>query len=156
DMAFVDELSGYAEVHCHFDDEHDGEVLDLGPIINDAPKHAHLYCCGPGPMLRAFDVATADWPHAQVHVEYFTPTPEPAKTGDFIVELQRSCQEFFIPEGKSILQVLLDEGVDVDYSCELGICGACEQRVISGVPDHRDAILSEEEQAENKRVMICC
>ena len=156
DMAFVDELSCYAEVHCHFDDEHDGKVLDLGPIITDAPRTAHFYCCGPGPMLRAFEVATTDWPQLQIHVEYFTPKQEPAKTGGFIVELQRSGQEFFIPEGKSILQVLLDEGVDVDYSCELGICGACEQRVISGIPDHRDAILSEEEQAENKRVMICC
>ena len=39
---------------------------------------------------------------------------------------------------------------------ELGICGACEQRVISGIPEHRDSILSEEEQAENTRVMICC
>ena len=54
------------------------------------------------------------------------------------------------------MEVLLDEGVDVDYSCELGICGACEQRIISGVAEHHDSILSEEEQAENKRVMICC
>jgi tetrachlorobenzoquinone reductase len=52
--------------------------------------------------------------------------------------------------------VLLDAGIDVDYSCELGICGACEQRVISGEPEHRDAILTEEEQASNTKVMICC
>jgi ferredoxin len=80
----------------------------------------------------------------------------PAKRGGFTVELARSGREFFIPEGQTILEVLLDEGVDVDYSCELGICGACEQRVISGIPEHRDSILTEEEQAENKRVMICC
>ena len=76
--------------------------------------------------------------------------------GGFTVELARSGREYFIPEGSSILQVLLDEGIDVDFSCELGICGACEQRVISGIPEHHDSILSEEEQAENKRVMICC
>ena len=64
-----------------------------------------------------------------------------------MVELARSGQEFVIPEGKTILQVLLDAGIDVDYSCELGICGACEQRVISGEPEHRDSILTEEEQA---------
>jgi hypothetical protein len=29
-------------------------------------------------------------------------------------------------------------------------------RVISGIPDHRDAVLSEEEQAANDKVMICC
>ncbi len=78
------------------------------------------------------------------------------KKGGFVVELAKSGQEFVIPEGQSILQVLLDAGVDVDYSCELGICGACEQRVISGEPVHRDSILSEEEQASNTKVMICC
>src|SRR5437588_2771189 len=119
-------------------------------------RRIRTYCCGPTPMLKAFEAATASWPRAQIHVEYFTPKEEPAKTGGFVVELARSGQEFVIPEGKSILQVLLDAGVDVDYSCELGICGACEQRVISGIPEHRDSILSEEEQAENKRVMICC
>ena len=59
-------------------------------------------------------------------------------------------------KGQTILQVLLDAGVDVDYSCELGICGACEQRVISGIPEHRDAILTEQEHPSNARVMICC
>ncbi len=82
--------------------------------------------------------------------------PPTDKKGGFIVELARSGQEFVIPEGQSILQVLLDAGIDIDYSCELGICGACEQRVISGEPEHRDAILTEEEQASNTKVMICC
>jgi tetrachlorobenzoquinone reductase len=92
-----------------------------------------------------------------VHVEYFTAKElPPAKKGGFTVELARTGVEYFIPEGETILNVLLDAGIDIDYSCELGICGACEQRVISGVPEHRDSILSEEEQAENKRVMICC
>ena len=62
------------------------------------------------------------------------PQGSAGKKGGFTVELARSGQEFFIPEGQTILDVLLDEGVDVDYSCELGICGACEQRVISGMP----------------------
>jgi hypothetical protein len=28
--------------------------------------------------------------------------------------------------------------------------------VLAGIPDHHDSILTEEEQAGNKRVMICC
>jgi len=156
DMAFLDALEGMAPSQFHFDDENAGKFLDLAAIVAKAPKEAHLYCCGPTPMLEAFETATKKWPREQIHVEYFTPKAEPAKQGGFMVELARSAQEFFIPEGKTILEVLLDEGVDVDYSCELGICGACEQRVISGTPEHRDAILTEEEQAENKRVMICC
>ena len=156
DMAFLQALEAIGRTHFHFDDEHGGNVLDVKSVLAEAPREAHLYCCGPTPMLKAFEAATADWPRAQIHVEYFTPKQEADKKGGFVVELARSAQEFVIPEGKSILQVLLDAGVDVDYSCELGICGACEQRVISGVPEHHDAILTEEEQASNTKVMICC
>jgi ferredoxin-NADP reductase len=156
DMAFLRALEAMASSTFHFDDEAGGKFLDVIGIVAAAPKDAHLYCCGPTPMLNAFEAATANWPRDQIHIEYFTPKQEPAKTGGFVVELARSGREFVIPEGKSILQVLLDAGVDVDYSCELGICGACEQRVISGTPEHRDAILTEEEQAANTKVMICC
>jgi ferredoxin-NADP reductase len=156
DMAFLSALEAMAGAQFHFDDESGGKFLDVGALVAAAPKTAHLYCCGPTPMLKAFETATANWPREQVHIEYFTPKQEAAKTGGFVVELARSGKEFVIPEGKSILQVLLDAGVDVDYSCELGICGACEQRVISGTPEHRDAILTEEEQASNTKVMICC
>src|SRR5262245_32062937 len=156
DTAFLQALEAMSASQFHFDDESGGKFLDVASILAGAPRDAHLYCCGPTPMLQAFEAATADWPRQQIHVEYFTPRQELAPTGGFVVELARSGQEFVIPEGKTILQVLLDNGIDVDYSCELGICGACEQRVISGIPEHRDAILSEEEQASNTKVMICC
>jgi tetrachlorobenzoquinone reductase len=156
EMAFLEALEGLPQARLHFDDEQGGQVLDVAAIVRAAPRAAQLYCCGPAAMLAAFEVATADLPRAQVHVEYFTPKAQPSRTGGFIVELKRSGREFFIPEGHTILSVLLDEGIDVDYSCELGICGACEQRVLAGEPEHRDSILTEEEQAENQRVMICC
>jgi ferredoxin len=44
----------------------------------------------------------------------------------------------------------------VSSSCEEGICGACEVGVVSGVPDHRDAILSQQERDENKTIFVCC
>jgi ferredoxin-NADP reductase len=158
DMAFLATLEQFDEKfrHLHFDDEAGGKVLDIAAAIAAAPEHAHLYCCGPNPMLKAFEAAAASRPRANVHVEYFTPKAEASTTGGFWVELARSGEEFFIPEGKKILEVLYEAGIDVDYSCELGICGACETRVISGIPDHRDSVLSEEEQAANTKVMICC
>jgi tetrachlorobenzoquinone reductase len=158
DMAFLDALQKFGEesVHLHFDDEAGGQVLDLAAAVAAAPENAHLYCCGPNPMLKAFEAAAAGRPSGQVHVEYFTPKAEASTAGGFWVELARSGEEYFIPEGKKILEVLYEAGVDVDYSCELGICGACETRVISGIPDHRDSVLSEEEQASNTKVMICC
>jgi tetrachlorobenzoquinone reductase len=162
DMAFLETLQQLApeSVHLHFDDEAGG-VLDIGAAIAATPATAHIYCCGPNPMLKAFEAATVGRPRGNIHVEYFTPKEEAAadqgsKLGGFWVELARSGEEYFIPEGKKVLEVLFDSGVDVDYSCELGICGACETKVISGTPIHHDSVLSEEEQATNEKVMICC
>ena len=160
DMAFLEALEklGPEFVELHFDDEAGGKFLDLAAAIVAAPQNAHFYCCGPNPMLKAFEAAAASRPRGNVHVEYFTPKDDAAGAhmGGFWVELARSGEEYFIPEGKKVLEVLFDSGVDVDYSCELGICGACETRVISGIPEHHDSVLSEEEQATNEKVMICC
>jgi ferredoxin-NADP reductase len=160
DMAFLDELKQLDAkfVHLHFDDEANGNVLDIAAAVAEAPANAHFYCCGPNPMLKAFEAAAAGRPRDHIHVEYFTPKEDTTegKLGGFWVELARSGEEYFIPEGKKVLEVLFDSGVDVDYSCELGICGACETRVISGIPEHHDSVLSEEEQATNEKVMICC
>ena len=160
DMAFLSTLEklGPEHVHLHFDDEAAGKFLDLAAAIAGAPANAHFYCCGPNPMLAAFEAATASRPRHNVHIEYFTPKAEAAagSLGGFWVELARSGEEYFIPEGRKILEVLYEAGIDVDYSCELGICGECVTRVISGIPEHHDSVLSEEEQASNEKVMICC
>jgi tetrachlorobenzoquinone reductase len=158
DMAFAATIETFApeRVHLHLDDEAGGKFLDLAAAIAKAPANAHFYCCGPNPMLAAFEAAAAGRPRPNVHVEYFTPKAEAATSGGFWVELARSGEEYYIPEGKKILEVLYEAGIDVDYSCELGICGECVTRVISGIPEHRDSVLSEEEQAANDKVMICC
>jgi ferredoxin-NADP reductase len=155
EAAFLGGLTQCPQVHLNFDDE-SGKVIDLAAVIAQAPPAAHLYCCGPTPMLAAFEQATANWPDDQKHVEYFTAKEAPALAGGFVVELRRSGKEFVIPAGKSILEVLREAGMDLSYSCEQGICGACETRVISGVPEHRDSVLTPAEQAANTTVMICC
>jgi ferredoxin len=53
-------------------------------------------------------------------------------------------------------ETLREAGLTLDSSCQEGICGVCETRVIAGIPDHRDAVLSEHEHATNKSIMICC
>ena len=155
EAAFLAGLGQCPQVHLNFDEE-SGRVLDLAAVVGQAPPAAHLYCCGPAPMLAAFEQATANWPGEQKHVEYFTPKEAPPLAGGFVVELRRSGREFVIPPGKSILEVLRDAGMDLSYSCEQGICGACETRVISGVPEHRDSVLTPAEQAANTTMMICC
>ena len=156
EAAFLGALQDRAQVNLHFDAESNGTFLDLNAIVANAPAGAHFYCCGPTPMLKAYEEATANVPEGHMHVEYFTAAEEAATEGGYTVVLQKSGQEFAVPEGKTILQVLRDSGLDVSYSCEEGVCGACETSVISGSPDHRDNILTDREREESKTMMICC
>jgi vanillate O-demethylase ferredoxin subunit len=71
------------------------------------------------------------------------------------VVLQRSGLTFIVPPDKSILQVLIEEGIDPMYDCQRGECGICQVAVLEGAPDHRDHILSDDERAGNKVMQIC-
>jgi tetrachlorobenzoquinone reductase len=156
ELAFLPELARSCAPELHIDAEHEGRVLDIAAKVAAAPRDAHLYCCGPAPMLAAFEAATSNWPREQVHIEYFTAREPAALSGGFVVALGRSGREFRIPPGRSILHVLREGGVEVASSCEEGVCAACETAVLEGVPDHRDSILSASEQAGNRTMMICC
>jgi vanillate O-demethylase ferredoxin subunit len=159
--AFVDELSALrpgvqANLHLNFDQEPSGRMFELAAIVKNAPDDAHLYCCGPVPMLEAFEMATRDRPAGQVHVEYFKAKEKPAAEGGFEVRLARSNRTIKVEAGKTILNALLDAGIAVNYACTEGVCGTCETRVIEGIPDHRDLFLGKSEQAANNTMMICC
>lgn len=159
--AFLDELNAlrsnvHLNLHVNFDQEPTGRMLDLGGILSNVRPDAHLYCCGPIPMLEAFEAATAGRPSSNVHVEYFKAKEKPAAAGGFEVKLSRSNRTIAVEPGKTILDALLDAGISANYACAEGVCGTCETKVIEGVPEHRDLFLSKEEQAENKTIMICC
>ena len=131
-------------------------MLDIAATVGAAPANAHLYCCGPLPMLSAFESATAHLPRERVHVEYFAAKESPAAAGGFKVVLAKSGREVDVPSGKTILEALLDAGLDVPHSCMEGVCGTCEAAVLEGLPDHRDLVLNDAEHAANKTMMICC
>ncbi|MBO9604125.1 MAG: 2Fe-2S iron-sulfur cluster binding domain-containing protein [Novosphingobium sp.] len=76
--------------------------------------------------------------------------------GSFIVELRRSRITLTVPPDRTILQVVREAGIEAPSSCESGTCGTCETRVLEGVPDHFDAVLSPKDKREGKSMMICC
>lgn len=149
-------LAAQWDVRLHFDRECGGRVLDIESVVRGARADAHVYCCGPVPMLEAFERATAGRPSDHIHLERFSAPALAPREGDLVVELSRTGRTVAVPAGKSILEVLLDEGVEVPYSCMDGVCGSCETRVLQGTPDHRDSILSAREREAGDRMMICC
>nr|WP_281376054.1 PDR/VanB family oxidoreductase [Halomonas cerina] len=143
-------------LNLNFDQETGGALLDLPAIIESAPTGTHFYCCGPLPMLDAFETAARHQPPERVHVEYFAAREGADTSGGFTVELAQSGTQLFIPQGKTILDALLEEGYQPLYSCQEGICGTCEVKVLEGEPDHRDLVLSAQQKKNNNCMMICC
>ncbi|SAK54387.1 ferredoxin [Caballeronia fortuita] len=156
EAAFLDTFSALPQAHLHFDCENDGRVLDISSVVGNAPDGSHFYCCGPQGMLAGYEAATASIDEERVHIEYFAPRAVAACDGGYVVQLHRTGQQFEVPPGKTILQVLREGGVAAPYSCEEGICGACQVDVIEGTPDHRDSVLTERERASGETMMICC
>ena len=117
----------------------------------------HIYVCGPGPMLEATRRISsgADWPDEAVHFEYFQNTIEVDSSSSFEVSLARSALTLEVPSGKTILEVLRDNGIALISSCEQGACGTCEVAVIEGEPEHQDVYLNDSEKLAGQRIMTC-
>lgn len=148
--------SACGQLVLNFDREQGGTQWRIEELVAQQDRSAHLYCCGPAPMLAAFEAATCDWPAAQVHMERFSASAPADRAGAFKVKLTRSGRMIEVTEGQSILDAVLAAGVDAPYSCMEGVCGTCETRVLAGMPEHRCAVLSAAERAEGRSMMICC
>lgn len=119
-----------------------------------------VYSCGPAPMLELVRKAAAElgWPQDRVHFEYFAaPADAVAKDPDssFDVVLAKRGMTVHVPAGVSIVAALRQNGVEIETSCEQGICSTCLTGVLGGIPDHRDYCLDASEKAAGKQMLLC-
>jgi tetrachlorobenzoquinone reductase len=142
----------------HFSEEV-GTAASLEDYLRGFSPDDHFYCCGPSGMLDAFETTCEALGFPNVHVERFRAavalSEQPASDGQCVVELAKSGRTLHVQKNKSLLQCLLDADVDVQYSCEEGVCGSCETRIVSGEVDHRDSVLSKSQKASNAVMMVC-
>ncbi|GAB3626420.1 ferredoxin [Pandoraea terrae] len=141
----------------HFDVEKRGPP-DLDAFIGGRGADTRYYCCGPSPMLGAFEQACARHGYPHAHIERFGAAPvnaDAVATPGYEVELARSGKTVWVESGTRLLDALIVAGVDVPFSCEQGICGSCEMTVLEGEIDHRDSVLSGSERNAGKSMMVC-
>lgn len=154
-MAYKDFLADYprSKVSYHFDSV--SGIFDIEGCIHRARLNKSIiYSCGPEKLLDALEAKCNE---LGVHLvtERFSASVDDSFNKPFHVKIKSSGQTYYIPEHKSILDVLGENGCKVVNSCRSGVCGTCETRVVSGVPYHRDKVLTKEEQEENSYMMIC-
>jgi phthalate 4,5-dioxygenase reductase subunit len=155
--AFRDELRGTdfaGKVVMHHDGGDPAQALDLWPVL-EKPTSAHVYCCGPRPLLEAVRDMTGHWPPTSIHFESFVDAGAAAQPADrsFTVVLEKSGARIEVAPGASILDAMREHGHDAPSSCESGTCGTCRTRLVSGEADHRDFVLMDDEKHD--QIMIC-
>ncbi len=160
--AFLDELASAAfagRVSLHDDSSTVPSTLDARALLQTPEAGRHVYVCGPGGFMdHVLGCAeAAGWPQSQVHREFFAAAPvDHGADQAFEVQLARSGKVFQIPADRSVFEVLDDAGIEIETSCEQGICGSCITRVLQGTPDHRDQFMTDAEHAGNDRFTPCC
>ena len=155
--AFLPELADEdfrEHVTIHHDEGDPDRAFDLWPVFEE-PSPAHIYCCGPRPLMDAVRDMTGHWPASRVHFEDFGSDLVRPRADDtpFEIQLGRDGVVLTVPVGTTILETLRAHGRSAPSSCESGTCGTCRVGLIDGIADHRDLVLA---PAERKRAMMVC
>ncbi|KAA9155414.1 oxidoreductase [Amycolatopsis acidicola] len=137
-MPFADELlATYGDLVRLFVTGANGRP-DFGALARELGPRAHVYCCGPAPML---DAAEAAFPAGRFHAERFRPVPRTFGPDEpFEAVCARSGRTVEVPAGTSLLDALNHAGCRIPSGCREGVCGSCEISVVEGEPEHRDDI----------------
>jgi cytochrome P450/ferredoxin-NADP reductase len=161
-MAFADELAAAAGDALTLLPQDESRLPDLRALLATAGSGTAVYCCGPAPMIAAVESCCAELGlSGQLHVERFTAGDDleqaigKAENTAFDVHLARTDRTMRVPPDKRLIEVLREAVPGLSYDCEKGYCGACETRVLGGTPEHRDSVLTEDERAAGRTMMIC-
>ena len=115
EAAFCDLLkdrSGFGDrVFFHFGLPRDEQPAVLSRVLAPLTSLSHVYTCGPqGFMERVKETASAVIAEDNIHIEHFQ-AGEPADTdSDTPFEVELDDEVYEVPVGKSIVQVLADNG----------------------------------------------
>ena len=130
--------------------------LDIKALIGRLHEGAHVYVCGPRPLIEAVIETARELgvPDQRVHWEQFAAAP--ITGGAFTVTLARSGVELRVEAGMSILQAIENaKAATVECLCREGVCGTCETPILEGEAEHLDQYFSDDEKASHKSLLIC-
>jgi ferredoxin-NADP reductase len=156
EMAFRDRLlREFGEDITVYRSDED-ERLEIEKVMSAATDDSIFYVCGPGSLIDAVVNLGAELnidPH-RIRFERFVATVA-ADARPIQIELRRSGKQLEVAADQTILDAMIEAGVDSPYSCKAGNCKSCVVKVLDGEPEHRDSALSTAER-EDYQLMCPC
>ncbi|WP_227997071.1 PDR/VanB family oxidoreductase [Nocardia australiensis] len=158
DAAFLPLLEARCsdKLRAHLGVLRDQQTSVLEAALEVAAAGTHVYICGPaGFMTKMVTFAEGYIPSAAIHIENFHAAEQPGTASNSAFEVELDGETYHVPADRSIVEVLEENGCDVDTSCQEGICGTCIMQVLDGDPDHRDNVLSKAERESGELITVC-
>ncbi len=157
DVIFAAELGELERDHAnrltviHWLQDRQGLPTETGLTTVFAPfagDHT-VYLCGPGPFMDAVHAAldAAAFPHHNVHTEVYNSLSgdpfadveleqvseaESVDAATVDVELDGETHTLRWPRKRSLIEVMIEAGLDAPYSCQEGECGSCACTLTEG------------------------
>lgn len=145
-MAFVEELEQRYPDRVRIvaaDDKKAKATFTLADLT--LAENEQVYCCGPEALMEAVaEVVPADRMHLERFVALVRESAIPA--GEVTLVLRKSKKELTVPADESLLLAMERAGAPITGSCNKGVCGTCEVRVVSGTPVHLDSVMDDAEK----------
>lgn len=120
------------------------------------------YLCGPEGMMNAVTSALKKnkVSSTKIFSESFTPVSGNEHSDNVSSEsisLTVDGEEYnvFVSPNQTILEAALDEGLDVPYSCQNGVCTACRAKCISGNIEMGETSVLSESEKSNGDILTC-
>ncbi len=125
-------------------------------------KESIHYICGPKGLKDTIQSSLIELevPYSSVFVEEFELVLDPkdlegVEDSRVTVYFQGELTEIFVPKGKSILDVALDNDIEIPYSCQTGNCSTCKAKLKEGRLK-MIGLTKEREDLGQDEFLLCC
>ncbi|MFD4404229.1 2Fe-2S iron-sulfur cluster-binding protein [Nocardia sp. NPDC058499] len=146
-------------------------VTALAELFRPFTSHA-AFMCGPKPFMDGVHDALGQLgvPRNRTHAEIFNSlagdpfadsapveisAEEAADAATVEVELDGEMHNLSWPRKQTLVDIMLDKGLDVPYSCQEGECGSCACTVLEGKVEMENAEILDPEDIEAGYILGC-
>ncbi|GLU43949.1 PDR/VanB family oxidoreductase [Allomuricauda sp. NBRC 101325] len=158
DMPYLERLKNCLDSRLTIHFSESMGTCDTQEIIKLAGEDTLLYLCGPLPLMNAVrkNWEQSEWPNTHIRFETFGASGKMAPQA-FKVIIPRYNLEILVDENDTLFNALEHVGIPMMSDCLKGECGLCMVDILehSGIIDHRDFFLSDDQKEENHKFCSC-